>query len=67
MVREAATPYVLLLDDDAVVFSAAAIESGIEVLERDASVAAVAFAQAERTGVPGPKRCSRAAARGRPA
>jgi GT2 family glycosyltransferase len=55
VVREACTPYVLLLDDDAVVFSAAAIESGIEVLERDASVAAVAFAQAEPDGSPWPE------------
>ena len=55
MVREAATPYVLLLDDDAVVFSAAAIESGIKVLESDAAVAAVAFAQAEQDGSPWPE------------
>jgi GT2 family glycosyltransferase len=55
MVREAATPYVLLLDDDAVVFSAEAIASGIDVLERDASVAAVAFAQAEQDGSPWPE------------
>jgi GT2 family glycosyltransferase len=55
MVREAPTPYVLLLDDDAVVFSAAAIASGLDVLERDASVAAVAFAQAEQDGSPWPE------------
>jgi GT2 family glycosyltransferase len=55
MVREASTPYVLLLDDDAVVFSAAAIASGIDVLETDASVAAVAFAQAEQDGSPWPE------------
>lgn len=55
VVREASTPYVLLLDDDAVVFSAAAIASGIEVLERDVSVAAVAFAQAEPDGSPWPE------------
>jgi GT2 family glycosyltransferase len=55
VVRDASTPYVLLLDDDAVVFSAAAIASGIDVLERDASVAAVAFPQAEQDGSPWPE------------
>jgi GT2 family glycosyltransferase len=55
VVREASTPYVLLLDDDAVVLSAGAIASGIDVLEKDASVAAVAFAQAEQDGSPWPE------------
>jgi GT2 family glycosyltransferase len=55
LVREAATPYVLLLDDDAVVFSSASVESAIAVLESDASVAAVGFAQAERDGRPWPE------------
>jgi GT2 family glycosyltransferase len=56
IVREAATPYVLLLDDDAVVFSAASVESAIAVLDADASVAAVGFAQAEADGSPWPER-----------
>ena len=56
MVREAATPYVLLLDDDAVIFDAAAIARAIEVLVRDNRVAAVAFAQGESDGRPWPAR-----------
>jgi GT2 family glycosyltransferase len=56
MMREAATPYVLLLDDDTVVFSAASVASGIAVLEQDPTVAAVAFAQAEEDGRPWPER-----------
>jgi GT2 family glycosyltransferase len=55
MVREATTPYVLLLDDDAVVFSAAAVASAMTVMERDPSVAAVGFAQAEADGSPWPE------------
>jgi GT2 family glycosyltransferase len=55
IVRDAKTPYVLLLDDDAVVFSAAAVAAGIAVLDGDPSVAAVAFAQAERNGAPWPE------------
>jgi GT2 family glycosyltransferase len=56
MMKEAATPYVLLLDDDAVVFSAGSVAAAITVLERDASVAAVGFAQAEADGSPWPER-----------
>lgn len=56
IMKEAATPYVLLLDDDAVVFSAGSAERAIAVLERDESVAAVAFAQAEEDGSPWPER-----------
>jgi GT2 family glycosyltransferase len=55
MMAEAATPYVLLLDDDAVVLSAASVESAIAILERDQSIAAVAFAQAEKDGSPWPE------------
>ncbi len=55
IVREATTPYVLLLDDDAVVFSATAVASAIAVLEGDDGVAAVAFAQAEEDGRPWPE------------
>jgi GT2 family glycosyltransferase len=54
LMTEAATPYVLLLDDDAVVFSAESIESAIAILEGDESIAAVAFAQAEKDGSPWP-------------
>ena len=54
--NEAATAYVLLLDDDAVVFSAGAVERAIAVLDRDANVTAIAFAQGEADGSPWPER-----------
>ena len=55
IMREAITPYVLLLDDDAVVLSAESIEAAIAVLDGDAAVAAVGFAQAEADGRPWPE------------
>jgi GT2 family glycosyltransferase len=54
LVREAAHPFVLLMDDDAVVLGADAIDRALAVLERDPGVAAVAFAQAESDGRPWP-------------
>jgi GT2 family glycosyltransferase len=54
LVRKASAPYVLLLDDDARVLSAASVERAIAVLDGDATVAAVAFAQAEADGRPWP-------------
>ena len=54
LVRTARSPYVLLLDDDASLISVEAVERAVEVLEIDRSVAAVAFAQAERDGRPWP-------------
>lgn len=63
MMNEAATPYVLLLDDDAVVFAADAVERAIDVLDRDPNVAAIAFAQGEADGSPWPERMQ--AGRGR--
>ena len=54
IVREAATPYVLLLDDDAVILDAAPVRDAMRLLERDGSVAAVGFAQAEADGRPWP-------------
>jgi len=56
LVNEAATPYVLLLDDDAVVFSAGAVERAIAVLDGDPNVVAIAFAQGEADGSPWPER-----------
>jgi GT2 family glycosyltransferase len=50
LVREAAAPAVLLLDDDAALLSGAAIERGLSLLGSDARVAAVAFAQSDRHG-----------------
>jgi GT2 family glycosyltransferase len=52
--REARTPWVLNLDDDAVVVFPDAIRDGVRVLERDRQVAAVAFAQADAEGKPWP-------------
>jgi len=63
LVSEAASPYVLLLDDDAIVFSADAVERAIAVLERDPNVTAIAFAQGEADGSPWPERMQ--AGRGR--
>lgn len=54
LVREAAAPFVLLLDDDTRVLSAASVERALAVLEQDARVGAVAFAQAEADGRPWP-------------
>lgn len=54
IMREAATPFVLLLDDDAVILDADPVRRAIELLERDATVAAVGFAQAEANGQPWP-------------
>ena len=54
IVRCAETPYVLLLDDDAVILDAAAVRKAIAVMERDRSVAAVGFAQGEADGRPWP-------------
>jgi len=56
LVAEARTPYVLLLDDDAVVLSEKAIEHACAVLDADPSVGGVAFAQAEADGRPWPQR-----------
>jgi GT2 family glycosyltransferase len=48
--REARTPWILYLDDDAVLLSPDAVRAGIRVLERDPSVAAVAFPQSDEAG-----------------
>lgn len=48
--REAATPWVMNLDDDAFILDRAALEAAIRVLERDPEVAAVALAQADAQG-----------------
>ncbi len=56
IVAAAGTPYVLMLDDDTVVLSVAAVRSAIAVLDDDPEVAAVGFAQAEADGQPWPER-----------
>jgi GT2 family glycosyltransferase len=64
LVSEASTPFVLLLDDDAVIFEAAPIERAMQLLAADDRVAAVAFAQGEADGRPWPERMQPAPARG---
>jgi GT2 family glycosyltransferase len=54
LVREAAAPFVLLLDDDTRVLPDGSVARALAVLERDPQVAAVAFAQAEADGRPWP-------------
>lgn len=48
--REARTPWLLYLDDDAVLLSPGAVRAGIAVLEGDPAVAAVAFPQSDAEG-----------------
>jgi GT2 family glycosyltransferase len=52
--REAHTPWLLLLDDDAFVVSREAVEAGLRLLEADPEVAVVAFAQGDESGAPFP-------------
>jgi len=54
LVREATGEFVLLLDDDAKLIEAAGIDDAIAVLRADATVGAIAFAQAEADGRPWP-------------
>src|SRR5207237_777641 len=56
LVREAAAPAVLLLDDDTRIVSRESIEQALAVLNGDGRVAAVAFSQAEADGRPWPVR-----------
>jgi GT2 family glycosyltransferase len=56
LVKEAATEFVLLLDDDAVIFEGAPIERAMRLLAHDHGVAAVAFAQGEADGGRWPER-----------
>lgn len=54
-VAEAArTPYVLNLDDDAMIVSRQAVEDALDVIDRDPGVSAVAFCQANEAGEPWP-------------
>jgi GT2 family glycosyltransferase len=48
--REARTPYLLFLDDDAALLSGDAVRAGLAVLDADPSVAVIGFAQAEADG-----------------
>lgn len=54
LVREAAAPYILLLDDDTRVLSPESVAAAVAVLDRDPAIGAVAFAQAESDGRPWP-------------
>jgi len=62
LMNEARTPFVLLLDDDAVIFGAPPIERAMQLLAGDERVAAVAFAQGEADGSRWPERMQPAAA-----
>ncbi|HSC28357.1 MAG TPA: glycosyltransferase [Vicinamibacterales bacterium] len=52
LVREAAAPLILLLDDDAALVEARGVERAMQILLADVQVAAVAFAQADGDGLP---------------
>ena len=52
LVDHAAHPFVLLLDDDAFLLSAGAVERGLAALRADEGLIAIAFAQAEADGRP---------------
>jgi GT2 family glycosyltransferase len=52
LMREASSDRVLLLDDDAALLDNGAVERAMRVMEADAGVAAIAFAQADRHGRP---------------
>lgn len=51
LVREASAPLVLLMDDDAALLGAEAIERAVRLVEADPQLGAVAFAQCDRGGV----------------
>ncbi|HVZ77004.1 MAG TPA: glycosyltransferase [Gemmatimonadaceae bacterium] len=53
-IEQAATPWVLNLDDDAAIVSVDSIRRGLDVLKRDQRVFAVAFVQADASGAPYP-------------
>jgi GT2 family glycosyltransferase len=59
--REARTPWLLNLDDDAFIVSRDAVRDAVAVLEGDPEIAVVAFAQGDETGAAFP-----AAAQGQP-
>jgi GT2 family glycosyltransferase len=63
LVKEAGADFVLLLDDDAVIFEAAPVERALRLLTIDKRVAAVAFAQGEADGRRWPERMQPAPAR----
>ncbi|HEX6370590.1 MAG TPA: glycosyltransferase [Longimicrobium sp.] len=52
--RQARTPFILYLDDDAALLPGGAVADALAVLRGDPSVAAVAFAQADEAGTPYP-------------
>jgi GT2 family glycosyltransferase len=62
LVAEASGEFVLLLDDDARLLDASAVESAVRVLRGDGSVGAVGFAQAESDGRPWPSQMQPSAA-----
>jgi GT2 family glycosyltransferase len=63
IVNKAATPLVLLLDDDAFLLESEGVERAVAILDRDARVAAIAFAQANADGEAWPERMQPSRAR----
>ncbi len=53
-VRQATSPWVLNLDDDAVIVSAEAVHAALQTIAADPSIFAIAFAQAKANGDPWP-------------
>ena len=62
LLRQASAPFVLLLDDDARILDRESIAAALDVMRRDASIAAVGFAQADADGRPWPVSMQPAAA-----
>jgi GT2 family glycosyltransferase len=54
MVREAAHPYVLSMDDDAYILEAEGIRHAVRLFDRDPALGAMAFSQAGADGTPWP-------------
>jgi GT2 family glycosyltransferase len=54
IMRLATTEYVLLMDDDAYLLGASGLKEALALMEQDAEVAAIGFAQAEADGRPWP-------------
>jgi GT2 family glycosyltransferase len=62
LIRRASAPFVLLLDDDTQILDRESIAEALDAMRRDASIAAVGFAQAEADGRPWPAAMQPAAA-----
>jgi GT2 family glycosyltransferase len=52
LAREAAAPFVLLMDDDAAILAGETIVRAVGILQSDTAIAAIAFAQCDAAGKP---------------